>query len=104
MARKLPSPPAIEPKIFANVDEIERAVTKLRRRIQEIEQIDFQAGVMDHTGADDIAQNNVRDTILEIYGVNSPEYEAHKHITLWAGPMFVDMSEPAIIKARIDRR
>ncbi len=104
MARKLPSIPAIEPKIFASTDEIDRAITKLRRRIQEIEQIDFQAAVMGHTGADEIAQNNLRDTVLEIYGANSPEYDAHKYITLWAGPMFVDMSKPAIIKGKIEGR
>src|SRR5258706_896811 len=104
MARKLPVAPAIEPKTFASGEEIDHAITKLRRRIQEIEQIDFAAAVLNHSGADDIAQNNLRDTILEVYGANSPEYKAHKHLTLWAGPMFVNMSEPTIIKGKIEGR
>ncbi len=104
MARKLPVTPAIEPKTFVSGEEIDHAITKLRRRIQEIEQIDFAAAVVSHTGADDIAQNNLRDTILEIYGANSPEYRAHRHIRLWAGPMYVNMSEPAIIEAKIEGR
>jgi hypothetical protein len=60
--------------------------------------------VLSHTGADDIAQNNLRDTILEIYGANSPEYKAHRHLTLWAGPMIINMNQQSIIKAKIEGR
>jgi hypothetical protein len=103
-ARKTPSVPEIEPKIFSNTDEIDRAITKLRRRVVEIEQIDFVAAERDHTGADDAAISNPRNTILEIYGPRSPEYQEHQHIGFWADPMFTNMREDQIIQARIDGR
>jgi hypothetical protein len=101
MARKsVPPAPVIEPKIFNNVDEINRAITKLERRINEISQIDFEQALIAHTGADDVAENNLRDTILEIYGPHSPEYDAHKHIEIWAGPMYMPMSDRDKIGAK----
>ena len=79
MARK-PSAPVIEPKIFRNVDEIDRAISRLQRRNIELDQIDFVAAVREHTGADDAAKSSIRNTILEIYGAQSPEYDEHKHL------------------------
>jgi uncharacterized protein (TIGR02391 family) len=76
----------------------------LQRRISEIEQIDFEAAVIHHTGMDDAAQSNLRNTILEIYGPNSPEYKQHKHITIWGGPMFVNMGRQAIINGKLQGR
>jgi uncharacterized protein (TIGR02391 family) len=103
MARRPPAP-EIEPKIFISTDEIDRAITKLQRRIKELEQINFEDAVLNHTGTDDIAQNNLRNTILEIYGPHSPEYNDHKHIMIWAGPMFVNMDQEAIIAGKINGR
>jgi uncharacterized protein (TIGR02391 family) len=105
MARKsLPPAPVIEPKIFNNVDEINRAITKLERRIKEIERIDFEQAVFARTGADKVAENNLRDTILEIYGPHSPEYDAHGHIRTWAGPISAPMPEREIIEAKTKGR
>ncbi|HSZ65634.1 MAG TPA: TIGR02391 family protein [Xanthobacteraceae bacterium] len=100
MARR-PSIPTIEPKIFKNAAEIDRAIVQLQRRIKELEQIDFVAAVLQHTGLDSIAENNIRNTILEIYGPNSPEYDQHKHLSIWAGGMFVDMDDQEIIQGKI---
>jgi uncharacterized protein (TIGR02391 family) len=77
--------PEIEPKLFCDVEEIDRAIFKLQRRIKEIEEIDIPAAVARHTGADDTAQSNLRNSILEIYGPHSPEYREHKTISIWAG-------------------
>ncbi len=93
MARRPAPEPEIQPKVFTTIDEIDRAVTKLERRIAEINAIDFQAAVLNHTGADDVAESNLRNTILEIYGPNSPEYREHKHIEIWAGSLYMGMED-----------
>lgn len=103
MARR-PLVPEIEPKIFENIEEIDRAIAKLQRRIAEIEQIDFAAAVVGHTGTDRAAEDNLRNTILEIYGPRSPEYKQHVHIRLWAGPQFVSMSGHQIISGKTQGR
>jgi hypothetical protein len=103
MARRPPAP-EIEPKIFNGPDEIDRAIAKLQRRVAEIEQIDFAAAVVHHTGTDKVAENNLRNTILEIYGPHSPEYKQHMHIRIWAGPMFVNMGEQGIIHGKVEGR
>ncbi len=77
---------------------------RLQRRINEIEQVDFVAAEQNHTGADDAAKSNLRNTILEIYGPNSPEYKEHKNIGFWAGAMFVNMDRHQIIQGRINGR
>jgi uncharacterized protein (TIGR02391 family) len=102
--RKTPTVEEIQPKTFSNTDEIDRAIAKLQRRIKEIEDIDFVAAERDHTGKADAAKNNLRNTILEIYGSNSPEYRQHKHITFWAGPMMMNMRPQQILQSTIDGR
>lgn len=104
MARKPPAAPEIAPKIFTTVDEIDRAITKLQRRIKEIEQVDFAAAVFSHTGADDVAESNIRNTILEIYGPNSPEYTEHSHIAIWAGGMYMGMSDHEFVEGKVRGR
>jgi uncharacterized protein Ymh len=89
MARRSPPVPEIEPKIFTSVNEIDRTITKLQRRINEIEQIDFQAAVLRHSGADEAAESNLQNTILEIYGPHSPEYREHRNIRIWASEIGV---------------
>jgi uncharacterized protein (TIGR02391 family) len=104
MATRKPPTEEVQPKSFLNTDEIDRAIAKLQRRQKEIEEIDFAADERDHTGAADVARNNLRDAILEIYGSHSPEYRAHKHISFWAGPMMLNMHPQAILQARISGR
>lgn len=102
--RKTPTVEGIQPKTFSNIDEIDRAIVKLERRIEEIEKIDFEADERDHTGAADVARNNLRGAILEIYGEHSPEYRAHKQISFWAGPMVLNMAPFHVIQARVAGR
>ena len=93
-----PVAPTIEPKIFSNDDEIDRAITKLQRRVKDIAEINVPDTVVSHTGALEAARSNLRNTILEIYGPNSPEYREHEHIDFWAGPMFINMDEHQIVE------
>lgn len=102
--RKTPPVEEIQPKSFSNSDEIDRAIAKLQRRKTEIEAIDFIATERDHTGAADVARNNLRDAILEIYGLHSPEYRAHQDITFWAGPRMINMPPQQRLQAKIGGR
>lgn len=89
--------PPIEPREFRSPEEIDSAVAKLTRRIGELELLDVRAAVGKRTGADDVAQSNVRETIREVFGSNSPEFREHQHISIWAGPMHMGMTDGEVI-------
>jgi uncharacterized protein (TIGR02391 family) len=97
---KKPTPPPLEPREFRSPEEIDLAITKLARRIQELESLDVVGAVVNRTGADQVAESNVRKTILEIFGEHSPEFREHQHIDLWDGAMYADMSDQAIVRAK----
>jgi len=44
-----------------------------------------------------VARSNVRATILDVFGENSPEYREHQYIQIWAGPSFMNMSDQQIV-------
>ena len=98
MARRAtPAQPVIVPKQWSAPEDIDQAVTKLQRRISELEALDIQAAVLEDTGMDDVAISNVRETIRDVFGQNSPEFNEHQHIRLWAGGMYVGMSKSEIV-------
>src|SRR5207244_1785121 len=97
MAKKHPDPPPVEPRQFQSADEIDRGIAKLERRILELEQLDVAAAIRNDTGADDVVRSNVRESIREVFGTNSPEFREHEHLRLWAGPMFMDMSTSQVV-------
>lgn len=99
MAKRSTEPP-LEPREFRSPEEIDSAIIKLRRRIQELESIDLQASVINHTGAVDVATSNLRTTILDVFGPNSPEFLEHKYIEIWGGPLFINMSDRQVIEAK----
>ena len=72
MTAKRIEPPPLEPREFRSIEEIDVASDKLRRRVQELEAIDIVGSVQKHTGAITVAQSNIRDTIREVFGPNSP--------------------------------
>ena len=93
MAKKWSEPPPLEPREVRSPEEIDVAIAKLKRRIKEIEQLDMRAAVLNHTGADDVAQSNLRNTIREIFGENSPEYREHQHIEIYVGGLIMGMGD-----------
>jgi uncharacterized protein (TIGR02391 family) len=99
-----PAASEIAAKLFTTTEQIDWAIAKLKRRIAELEQIDIGVAVLGHNGADAVAEQSLRSTILEIYGPRSPEYQEHKHIKMWAGPMFVNMNAGALIEGKIKGR
>lgn len=98
MARRTtPAQPVIVPKQWSAPEDIDRAVAKLQRRISELEELDVQTAMLEDTGMDNIAISNVRETIRDVFGQNSPEFNEHQHIELWAGGMYIGMSKPEIV-------
>lgn len=90
--RRAPEPPPIEIKEFESAEEIDRAITKLRRRLDEVNALDPRRVAHDDQRVDNVAAN-IRDTILEVFGPNSPEYRRHQHHRIWDGGMYMGMSE-----------
>lgn len=97
MARKRSEPPPVEPREFRSVDEIDRAVAKLERRIADLESLDVAVALHDDTGADDVVLSNLRETIREVFGTNSPEFHEHEHLRLWAGVTYMGMPRNEIV-------
>ncbi|MGD1212720.1 MAG: hypothetical protein ABR973_15360 [Candidatus Acidiferrales bacterium] len=60
--------------------------------------VNIQAAVLNSTGAVDAATSNFRETILDVFGQNSPEFREHQHIRIWAGPLYMNMSDGEFIE------
>jgi uncharacterized protein (TIGR02391 family) len=92
-------PPPIEIREFRSPEEIEAAISKLQRRIEELEKLNVEVAIVNDSGADDVAASNIREAILSIFGINSPEFREHQHIRIWAGPLFMNMARGAVIQS-----
>ncbi len=89
--------PEIQPKLFDTVEEIDRSIVKLERRATELGALNVNEAITSDTGADEVAVSNVRETILDIFGPNSPEYREHQHIRMWAGLMYMNMPPHEVV-------
>src|SRR5438034_1109687 len=98
--RRPPEPPPIQPHEFRSVEEIEHGIHKLERRIGEVKGLDTRKVVLEHTGDDDILASKIKETLREIFGTNSPEFQDHQFIHFFAGPMRIGMGEYEVIEAR----
>jgi len=97
MAKKRSEEPQIEPREFRSPEEIDGAIAQLQRRVKELEELDVQAAIIHQNGADTVVRSNVRNTIREVFGSNSPEFQEHKFIEIWAGPTYMGMGDPQIV-------
>lgn len=93
MAKRQSDPLAVEPREFRSPEEIDAAVVKLQRRIEDLNKLDIAQAYQQKTGADDAAISHVRETIREVFGQNSPEFREHQHISLWHHAMTVSFDE-----------
>ena len=66
------------------LDEIDRAIAKLRHRISEVEELKSRGTRFDAVEVE-TATLNIRKTVLEIFGANSPEYRQHQDHYIWFG-------------------
>src|SRR5262249_32752172 len=104
MARRGTTETPPERREFRSEDEINHAISKIQRRIKDLEALDIQNAVANDTGADDVIMSEIRNSIGEIFGPNSPEFREHQHIQLWAGSMYMGMAPHEILDARLKGR
>ena len=84
MARRPPpEPPPIVVRQFTTA-EIDPAITKLRKRINQVTSLDPSQVQFDDAMVGNV-NRNIRETIREIYGSNSPEFKDHEHHRIWHG-------------------
>lgn len=94
MAMKGPGPLPVEPREFRSPDEIGPAIAKLQRRVADLKKLDLRNAYTQQTGADAAAMSDVRETIRDVFGPNSPEFHDHQHISLWQNaPMIINDSQ-----------
>ncbi len=98
MARK-PAPAPLQLREFRTPEEIDAAVGKFQRRIKELEELDVQAAILNETGADEVVRSNVKTTILEVFGADSPEFREHQYIRIWAGADYINMDQRSVVQA-----
>lgn len=98
-ARKQPERPSIEPRAFASTDEIDRGIAKLERRIQDLASLDVRAAIVGTSGQKESVQSGISETILDVFGQNSPEFREHEHLQIWAGSLRINMEDSEIIEA-----
>ena len=92
MAKRQEAEPPIESKKFYSLEEIDRAVAKLRRRISEVEELKSK-GARFSAPESETAVSNIRKAILDIFGPNSPEYREHQYHIIWSGSQHINMSD-----------
>jgi uncharacterized protein (TIGR02391 family) len=100
MAKKSPVPAPLEERVFQSPDEIDFAIKKLERRITDLQALDMRTAVITENGADDVARSDVRATIREVFGMNSPEFREHQYLDIWAGSLSVNMSKGQVLRGR----
>ena len=84
---------------FRSPEEIDAAIAKLRRRVDDLEKLDARRAALDHSGRLDTVRSNVRDSIREVFGANSPEYMEHQYIKIWHGAESMMMDDHYIAEA-----
>lgn len=80
--------------------EIDSGINKLTRRIQDLESLNVRDAVLKHTAAVKVAQSNIRESILETFGPDSPEYAEYGNIGLWFGPIQMEAGPSGLIQGR----
>jgi hypothetical protein len=92
MPKKRIEVPAIEVREFRSAEEIDAAIGKLRRRISEAQSLDVPSAIRARTGAESVVESNIRESIRDVFGTNSPEFQEHSNLCMWAGGMYMNMA------------
>jgi hypothetical protein len=82
MAKQMPQ--VIEPKIFTP-EELSLGLKKLDRRLADLRGIDPKTTRYDDPIIERI-ESDIRTTILEVFGPNSPEFKEHRYFAINLGP------------------
>lgn len=70
--------PGTEIKHFSSVAEIDRAILKLKNRIEDIAELESRPMRHNDQRVSNV-EANIRQTILELFGPNSPEYSRNRN-------------------------
>jgi predicted nucleotide-binding protein len=81
--RRGATPPHVEVKTFT-IDEIDRGIAKLRRRIDEMNGLE-QARIAYDDQRVRTAETNIRESIRDVFGAASPEFRDHEFHDIWHG-------------------
>jgi hypothetical protein len=97
------APPVLQSKPFT-VPEIDAGIKKLRRRIDDVRKLETAQVAYDDPRAD-VVESAIKDTIREVFGPSSPEYDEHQYHRIWKGgiTMGEDWEAPAKFKAGIEQ-
>src|SRR5258706_15735608 len=82
-SRKRTEPAPVEVRTLTR-SEIDRGIAKLRRRIEEVRALDPKTLPFDDAKIDTV-EANVRETIRDVFGANSPEFNDHQYSRIWHG-------------------
>jgi uncharacterized protein (TIGR02391 family) len=82
--KKAPEPPAIISKEFTSVEEINRGIEKLQRRIAEVQALDPKKVRYDDEIVHSI-EHRIKETIREVFGDRSPEFKRYQYIEIMEG-------------------
>jgi len=99
MPKKRLEVPAIASREFRSPEEIDSAINRLRRRITEAQALDVASSVRTESGAKSVVESNIRESIREVFGTNSPEFKEHCYLRMWAGGMYMNMALGEVIQA-----
>jgi len=81
-------PESIIPKEFTNIEEIERGIAKLRKRIEDVNLLKTDKVQWNDERIKNVAFDII-ETIREVFGSNSPEFNQYQHHQIWGESMVI---------------
>ncbi len=84
-----PGPPVIKQFTAA---EIDRAIPRLRRRIDETRRLLADRVQRNDARVEEVV-DRIREDILAIFGPDSPQYRAHRYLSIYQGTRYMGMSD-----------
>lgn len=79
-----PPPPPIQSKAFTPA-EIDAGITKVRRRIDDLRKLEADRVPFDDARVA-VVESDIRNTIRDVFGPSSPEFDEHQYHDVWKGP------------------
>ena len=82
---------------WADLGEVDRAISKLKRRIHDVDALDIGADYLNDGAERDVVEQNVRETIRELFGQASPEFVELQYLSMSPGAFSMDSSDREMI-------
>jgi diguanylate cyclase (GGDEF)-like protein len=83
--RQMPPPPP-PARVFESIGEIDRGIEKIRRRIQDVERLASEK-ISHRDAAVDNVEHAIVDTIRDVFGEGSAQFQRHNYFRIDDGPM-----------------